>query len=313
MFDYIFGPVLSSRLGRSLGVDLLGGRICSFDCLYCESGPTRLKTMHRAVYADPDKILEELESWLLQQDCPEPEHITLGGEGEPCLNLGLGRIVQKIKRIAPHIPLAVLTNSSLLADDQVQEELMSVDVVLPSLDTLVQQEFLRLNRPCKGLHVRDVAQGLTRFCRKFPGKIYLEVLLVAGINDTSENLERINAFLKDLRHDRVDITVMTRPGAHMQPAVPAEHVLNRWRTFLKGPRADIPGPGGPVSATGPVSPDTVLDSLRRRPQTLQQLCLGLGLDPAEAAVLLDRLEARKMVKTIRDREQKFYTSIRNGK
>ncbi len=307
MADYLFGPVMSSRLGRSLGIDLLGDRICSFDCLYCESGPTLKKTMTRQEYADAGTILAELERWLRDNPGNKPDHITLGGEGEPCLNLELGKIIRDIKRIEPDIPLAVLTNSSLLRDALVRKELGSADVVLPSLDTLVQDEFIRLNRPCAELDIQDIARGLENFCHEFSGRILLEILLVPGINDSRLNMEKIVTFLKDLGHDRVDLTVMSRPGAHMQLKTPDKETLDKWQKALH----TAPGMANtciePRTGGSTASTSSILDSIRRRPQTLGQLCSALGTTPEQTSAVLDRLVRDQKVRALRHRKQKFYT------
>ncbi len=307
MADYLFGPVMSSRLGRSLGIDLLGDRICSFDCLYCESGPTLKKTMTRQEYADPGAILAELERWLRDNQGDKPDHITLGGEGEPCLNLQLGKIIRDIKKIQPDIPLAVLTNSSLLGDHQVLEELGSADVVLPSLDTLVQEEFIRLNRPCAGLDIQEIAGGLETFCKEFSGRVLLEILLVPGINDSRENMEKITAFLKNLDHERVDLTVMSRPGAHMQLKTPDHETLHRWQRALHTPPARAEKGMEPGTTGRAASASTIMDSIRRRPQTLEQLCSALGSAPEETSAVLHRLGREQKVRALGHRKEKFYT------
>ena len=308
MYRYIFGPVLSSRLGRSLGVDLLVERICSYDCLYCESGPTLLKTLTRAEYADPELVLEELEIWIGRHPEYELDHITLGGEGEPCLNSGLGRIITGIKDIVPQTPVAVLTNSSLLTSTQVRTELMNADVVLPSMDTLITEEFIRLNRPLPGIDIQEIAKGLALFCREFCGRVFLEILLVRGINDSIENLEKTAEFLNQIKYDRLDITCMSRPGAHIQPGIPRDQTLNRWKKALKkglSPDKSSQCRELPVERA---DKQAILASVQRRPQTLEQLCLALGLDREEAAAALNILKQERLIRVIRDREQNFYTS-----
>ncbi|EFI33913.1 Radical SAM domain protein [Desulfonatronospira thiodismutans ASO3-1] len=307
MADYLFGPVMSSRLGRSLGIDLLGDRICSFDCLYCESGPTTQKTIVRREYADSGIILAELEKWLNDNQGDKPDHITLGGEGEPCLNLQLGKIIRDIKKIEPDIPLAVLTNSSLLGDPQVRKELRNADVVLPSLDTLVQEEFIRLNRPCAGLDIQEIARGLEAFCKEFSGRVLLEILLVPGINDSRENMEKITVFLKNLDHERVDLSVMSRPGAHMQLKTPDHETLHRWQKALHTPLTGAETGTGPGTRGRAASVSTIMDSIRRRPQTLEQLCSALGTAPEETSAMLDELVQEQKVRALGHRKEKFYT------
>jgi len=307
MADYLFGPVMSSRLGRSLGIDLLGDRICSFDCLYCESGPTLKKTMTRQEYADSGTILAELENWLRDNPGSKPDHITLGGEGEPCLNLELGKIIRDIRKIEPNIPLAVLTNSSLLGDSLVRNELGNADVVLPSLDTLVQEEFIRLNRPCAGLDIQDMARGLKTFCSEFSGRVLLEILLVPGINDSRHNMEKIADFLKDLIHERVDLTVMSRPGAHMQLKTPDKETLENWRRALHTAPGKSKTSIEPSMLGNAASASIILDSIRRRPQTLEQLSSALGSSPEQTSAVLDRLVQEQKVRALRHGKQKFYT------
>ncbi len=286
-------------------------RICSFDCLYCESGPTVFKTQTRAEYADPELVLEELELWLGRHPEQELDHITLGGEGEPCLNSGLGRIITEIKKIAPQTPVAVLTNSSLLTSAQVRSELMNPDVVLPSLDTLIPEEFIRLNRPLPGIDIQEIANGLALFCREFSGRVFLEILLVRGINDSFENLEKTAEFLKKFKYDRLDITCMSRPGAHIHPAIPGDQTLNRWKGVLQQGLSLDKSAQCRELPVEKVDKLAILASVQRRPQTLEQLCLALGLDRKEAAAALNNLKQERLIRVIRDREQNFYTSKGN--
>lgn len=230
----IFGPVRSGRLGTSLGLDLLGAKICSFDCLYCEVGPTRALTSARKPYVPADKILGELAYWLFNPH-PEFDVVTLGGMGEPTLNSDMGRIIEGVRELVPGVPVAVLTNSSLINDPQVRTELALADLVLPSMDSLVPSEFALINKPVSGLSLLDIRRGLLEFRKLFAGRLCLEVLVLAGVNDSQENLERLSAFCTELRPDRVDVVTMTRPGAYIQamPAPPA--TLERFRQALCAP------------------------------------------------------------------------------
>ncbi len=286
-FTYIFGPVASSRLGRSLGLDLLGKRICSMDCLYCEVGRTDELTLVRAPYVPADVLLEELEQWR-DGNTIFPDHVTLGGAGEPCLNSELGAIIRGCRRILPEVPVAVLTNSTLMADPAVREELALADVVLPSLDSLVEEEFNKLNRPCGGLTAAGIAESLLQFRRMFGGKIFLEILLAQGVNDSEENLALLREFVTRLGPDRVDVTTLSRPGAYPVARPVAPEVRERWcgefatfcpqeretpgTVFLRtGQRADH------VERDQKTVADMVARSLRRRPQTPGQLALSLAL------------------------------------
>lgn len=317
----IFGPVRSGRLGASLGLDLLGAKICSFDCLYCEVGPTRALTRARKPYVPADKLLGELASWLFYPH-PQFEIITLGGMGEPTLNSDMGRIIEGVRELAPGVPVAVLTNSSLMDDPQVRTGLALADVVLPSMDTLVPSEFAAINKPLAGSTLVDIRRGLLEFRTLYPGKIYLEILVLADVNDSDENLERLRVFVNELSPDRVDVVTMTRPGAYPQ-ALPAQpDTLEKFRNAL------CPGEKNAVEETEksrhfghPLDNSTVerlqalsirvLDSLARRPQTAHGLALALGepVDPVQN--LLDELSARGLVTPTRLNGEAFY--LRGGK
>lgn len=317
----IFGPVRSGRLGSSLGLDLLGAKICSFDCLYCEVGPTRALTAARKPYVPAGKLLGELAGWLFNPH-PDFDVITLGGMGEPTLNSDMGRIIEGVRELAPGAPVAVLTNSSLLGDPRVRTELAMADIVLPSLDTLVPSEFATVNKPLPGMSLVDIKRGLLEFRKLFAGKLYLEVLVLAGVNDSAENLERLRVFASELAPDRVDVVTMSRPGAYPQalPAPPA--TLSRFREALCERSvcvAEVPEKSGQFAPPLDNAPSQelqtlsmrVLDSLARRPQTAEGLAAALGVRPGILGNLLDDLASRGLVKPTRLGGETFY--LRGGK
>jgi len=337
--SHIFGPVQSGRLGASLGLDLLGAKICSFDCLYCEVGATVAKTCARKPYAPAEKILGELAGWL---SLPHPafDVVTLGGMGEPTLNSDLGAIIEGVHRMLPGVPVAVLTNSSLMLESSVRTELALADIVLPSMDTLVPAEFAQLNRPQAGISLVDIRRGLKSFRALYPGKIYLEVLLLSGVNDSQDNLERLRDFCAELLPDRVDVVTMTRPGAFAgaRPATPA--AMERFRKGLHDAPAGHPasGVGCPFSDVGSPAPDTgsptpeipekarhfaapldnapqeglealttrVLDSLARRPQTAAGLARALGVSEETLTNLLNDLALRELIHPSHFSGETFY-------
>jgi wyosine [tRNA(Phe)-imidazoG37] synthetase (radical SAM superfamily) len=285
-FRYIFGPVLSGRLGRSLGLDLLGRRVCSMNCVYCESGRLETLTLTRAPYVPAAELLGELDAWdkaRRDRGEPLPDAATLGGLGEPTLNSDMPEIIEGIRRILPGVPVAVLTNATLMTDPAVRAELARVDMVLPSLDSLVPEEFLAVNRGYPGLDPKAIADGVLEFSRGYEGRLYLEILLAAGINDSERNLELLAGYCKRLQPDRVDVVTLSRPGTESF-ALPVDAAqLARWRERLC--RLARPGTGlagtpekGHIQ-TGAFRPEElethVLASLVRRPQTAAQLAAAL--------------------------------------
>jgi wyosine [tRNA(Phe)-imidazoG37] synthetase (radical SAM superfamily) len=311
-FKTLYGPVHSGRLGLSLGVDLLGKRICSMDCLYCEVGPTSVHTLKRQPYMPAQVILDELYAWR-RQELPRPEHITLSGLGEPCLNSDLPEIIVGCRDIFPDIPVAVLTNSTLLHDPAVRQELAAVQVVLPSLDSLVEREFLAVNKPCQGVNLALIISGLLQFRQEYAGCICLEILLLQGLNDTQENLARQRQFLAKLQPDRVDVVTMTRPGSSLLAKAVEKQTLSAWRSALEPLARTTVAPGrlkkhftaGVMSAE--MAMELVLNSLRRRPQTPEQLSAALDMDVAQTKTIIDAL--LRAGRITRDFGDDFYRAV----
>lgn len=306
-YQYVFGPVMSGRLGRSLGLDLLGDRICSMDCVYCEVGATRDRTCERRGYVPAADILKELSLWK-EEGLESPDMITLGGLGEPCLNSEMENVILGAKRLFPGTPVAVLTNASLMTDPEVRRELCAADVVLPSLDALVDEEFAKVNRPDEAVKPKAVAEGLLAFKKEFKGKIFLEILLAEGINDSDENLGRLKDFCQRLAPDRVDVVTLTRPGT-VKGVHPVDGaVLSRWRLALGGGETragERPAEGGKEMSLERMTA-AVTASLNRRPQTAQQLAQALGADPDKVRQAVEALEKMGDVTRRDDRGEAFY-------
>lgn len=314
VFKTLYGPVRSGRLGLSLGVDLLGKRICSMDCLYCEVGPTHAQTLKRHPYMPARVILDELYAWR-RQKLPRPEHITLGGLGEPCLNSDLPEIIAGCRDIFPDIPVAVLTNSTLLHDPSVRRELAAVQVVLPSLDSLVEREFLTINQPCRGINLALITSGLLQFRQEYAGRICLEIFLLQGLNDTQENLDLQRQFIVGLQPDRVDVLTMTRPGSSPLAKAVEKRVLDVWRSALE-PLARAAGE--PVRLNKHLTAETmstemamelILNSLRRRPQTPRQLSAALGMDVVQVQIIVDALLREGRIIHSPDFGDDFYRAV----
>lgn len=315
-FTYIFGPVFSGRLGHSLGLDLLGERICSMDCLYCEVGKTDELTLDRKPYVPADYLLKELRQWRDAHSDNLPDYVTLGGSGEPCLNSELDTIIKGCKQILPSVPVAVLTNSTLICDPDVQNALLEADAVLPSLDSLVDKEFAKLNRPCGGVSAAAIADCLIQFSKKYSGKIFLEILLSQGINDSQENLTLLKEYVTQLQPHRVDVTTLSRPGAFSLAKAVDSNARKVWQDALAEciTRFDANGSTShqhiakentqagaeaqPVTDNPPdlhdqdrlAAKQRVLESLTRRPQTPSQLAIALTLPLSIVIGVLDILE-----------------------
>jgi wyosine [tRNA(Phe)-imidazoG37] synthetase (radical SAM superfamily) len=176
-FKYVYGPVPSRRLGRSLGVDLVPFKTCTYDCIYCQLGRTTDQTTRRIEYVETDQVLAEVKAKL--EIAPPPDYVSLAGSGEPTLHARIKEVIGGIKRLT-RTPVAVLTNGSLLWDVNVQQALMAADLVMPSLDAGDEAMFQRVNRPHREIAFATMVEGLAAFTARFPGWVWLEVLAKNG-------------------------------------------------------------------------------------------------------------------------------------
>jgi wyosine [tRNA(Phe)-imidazoG37] synthetase (radical SAM superfamily) len=236
---YIYGPVKSRRLGSSLGISLTPYKVCSFDCIYCQLGPTTQKTAERKEYVPMEEVLSELSTCLKSPgfNVQELSYITLAGFGEPTLNEKTGELISRIKRLTP-VPVAVLTNSSLLSQEIVRQQLLEADVVMPTLCCGQQKDFERINRPAPGLKLEDIINGLIAFRKQFKGKLWLEIMLLKGINADVRKMKQIKEALELIRPDRIFLNSPVRPPSEIEVKPPDQRALARIKEFF-GEKAEI--------------------------------------------------------------------------
>jgi wyosine [tRNA(Phe)-imidazoG37] synthetase (radical SAM superfamily) len=303
----VFGPVPSRRLGFSLGVDPVVPKTCTLDCVYCELGPTTDRTVTRRPYVPVDGILEELSARLSEH--PDLDYITLSGSGEPTLNSDIGRLIDGIKAMTD-IPVAVLTNATLLTDPQVRADLARADVVAPSIDAVSREAFQRVNRPHESLDPAAIARGLVAFAREFQGEVWLEVVFVEGLNDDSGEIERIAGVIGDVKPDKVHVNTVVRP-----PAAPNARALSHERLCeiaeRLGPTAEvIAGPSGPPQSTVVSDASSVIISMAaRRPVTATDVARATGLNLAATVKVLNELEQKGVLSVVRHGETLYYRSV----
>lgn len=207
---YIYGPVPSRRLGFSLGIDIIPYKTCTLDCIYCQLGSTPQKTVERKEHVSMDGILAQIKTALSSGQ--RIDYITFSGSGEPTLNLNTGRLIRRIKKITD-VPVAVLTNSTLLSDERVRRELEAADLVVPSLDGATQDVFEEINRPHTSLKIKDIIAGLKKFRAQYEGQIWLEIMLVKGINDSPEHIQKLKEAIDETQPDKVQLNTVVRPPA----------------------------------------------------------------------------------------------------
>lgn len=283
---YIFGPVPSRRLGFSLGIDLVPFKTCTLDCPYCQLGKTTRKTIKRQAYGSLADITFELSDALRQDQ--KIDYITIGGSGEPTLSTRLGGVISAIKGMTA-IPVAVLTNGTLLDRKRVQDELALADVVIPSLDAASEDVFARINRPHPRLSAARMIEGLKRFRKVFPGRLWLEIMLVKGFNDSPAELGRMKNVLASIAFDKVQLNTPVRPSpdGRVIPLTAAE--LARMKNLL-GDRCEvIAGFSGRQYVSEQAMQERVISLIGRHPLTLAQLSDALGVPREQLTTLISLL------------------------
>jgi len=206
---YAYGPVPSRRLGRSLGVSPIPRKTCSYNCIYCQLGQTNKLQVKRESFYPKEDILSDIGKVM---NFANADHITFVGDGEPTLCKDLGWLIKSCKN-KWQIPVAVITNGSLFFMGDVRQDLKSSDVVLPTLDAGSEEVYRTLNRPHGSIGFEEMLQGQVDFRKEYPGKIWLEVMLVKGVNDSDESLLEIKDAIEQVKPDRIYISVPIRPPA----------------------------------------------------------------------------------------------------
>jgi len=305
---HIFGPVLSRRLGLSLGVDLIPFKTCSYDCSYCECGPTTAKTISRQIFFPAEEVINELSEVLATH--PHLDSITLAGSGEPTLSRSLGPVIAHIKQEYPEYLLTVLTNGSLMTDNEIREELLPADRVIPTLTSVFQSSFERIHHPHPSLRIDAIIGGMARFRDQYAGAIWLELFVIPGVNTTDEELEGLSAAIRQIDPDLVQLNTLDRPPTDewVIPATDAE--LERVRDMLGRTGIEIVGRKHPVSRVTRVMTDPgelIRATLCRRPSTVEDLVRTTGLSGGEVAKILGILERDGEVISQRGSRGVFYT------
>ena len=291
----VFGPVPSRRLGFSLGIDLVPFKTCTLDCVYCQLGRTSRKTVLRRSYIALDPIVANLKRTLARRQ--QIDYITLSGSGEPTLHSRIGRIIDEIKRMTD-IPVAVLTNGTLLHLKSLRTQLSKADLVIPSLDATSQNIFDRVNRPHPSLKIDRVLSGLKDFREEFSGEIWIEVMLVKGINDGVECIDSMRQLLPEMGCNRIQLNTVIRPPSEAcaQPLTLEEmlrikerlgkncEIIHRFnRSGQKAYREDLE--------------EQILNLIGRRPVGIREISSALGLHENEVIKYLETLSETGRVRS----------------
>lgn len=288
----VYGPVPSRRLGQSLGIDPIPFKTCNYNCVYCQLGRTTPLTNERRDFFPPEAILAEVRTVLEAQEPGTIDYVTFVGQGEPLLCASLGRLIREVGAMS-ELPVALITNGSLLFLPEVREEVQVADVVMPTVDAADQDTFRRINRPWPRLHVDEVLAGMAEFREVFAGQLWVEVMLVRGLNDTEPVLMGIAAALQRIRPDQVHLNVPLRPPAEHWVEPPDDEGLVRAQAIL-GEVAPIVVPAVGAVVLAPEMPvaEAVVEIIRRHPLREEELVQALrSYGPEQVEQTLMALES----------------------
>ncbi len=289
----MYGPVPSRRLGRSLGIDIVPFKVCTLDCVYCQLGRTTEKAIERKNYVPVEAVLAELKKALAEGI--EADYISISGAGEPTLNAQLGKIIDGIKKITD-IPVAILTNGTLLYRPDVRADCAKANVVLPSLDAGDEQSFQKINRPHNDISIKKLINGLCAFRKEFAGQIWLEVFLVEDLNTDTEQITKIKTAIDRICPDKIQLNTAVRPTAEAGIKRPSAEKLQAIAIQL-GQKcevvADFPLHHHNKHIERKV--EDVLSMLKRRPCSLNDICAALGISRNEALKYISQLQHQKAI------------------
>jgi wyosine [tRNA(Phe)-imidazoG37] synthetase (radical SAM superfamily) len=289
--SHVFGPVPSRRLGRSLGIDVVPFKTCTYDCIYCQLGRTTCKTIERKEWVPLDSVLEEVHAKLATR----PDYITLSGSGEPTLFSRLGELIEGIKRMTG-IPVALLSNGSLLWQADVRGDIRDLDLLIPSLDAGDEAMFRRVNRPHGAISFDRLMDGLTASKGTCRGQYWLEVFLVAGYTAVEAEVKKLAHCAGLIKPDRVQLNTVTRPPAERFAAGIARRRLAEFARLFDPPAEVIADfQHADEQAQFAVNREDILSLLQRRPCSIEGIAAGLRMHPNEVVKYIDALQADKLV------------------
>ena len=308
---YVFGPVNSRRLGVSLGVDIVPFKVCSFNCVYCECGGTTVLTDEVKEYLPFDEIKAEISQVLSKK--PRIDVVTFSGSGEPTLNSRLGDLIKFIKTDFPEYKVAVLTNSSLLHREDVRESLLNADIIYPSLDAVSEEVFNKIMRPVAGTDPESVVDSIVLLRNEFKGILCLEIFIIAGVNDTEDELRRLKDACIKIRPDEIHLNHLDRPGAEEWVKPSDIWNMERVKKYFDPLPVKLAGRAQGAESTTHYFEEyenCVFEALGQNGSTAEELAELLNMRLFDVLRALKNMQKRKMVnKTIRGDSVSYFSIL----
>lgn len=305
---HIFGPVPSRRLGLSLGIDPLNCKSCNLNCVYCELGSTVRYVSSRKVFVETEELLKEIREYFTAGG--KADFLTFSGSGEPTLALNLGDLIDAVKKEFG-LPVALITNTTLFSDLAVRTDAMKADVILPSIDAACEEAFFKTDRPHPSLKLADILEGFREFCAGYGGRIWAEVLLVKGLNDTKENLEKLAEYfaqIGSIEKIQVNTVVRARAEDYAEPLTPEEM---RRAAVLLGPRAEVIGK---YTGEGFIKTDTVMEAVitavTLRPMKISDMLLVINAGEEEILLAAERAVKEGKTERLEMNGDVFYRALK---
>lgn len=304
-YKHLFGPVPSRRFGRSLGIDLVPLKTCSIDCIYCQVGKTTNKTIERLEYVPTQDVLAEIQDWL-QRD-GNADVMTLSGSGEPTLHSGAGEIIRYV-RSHTSLPMVVLTNGTLLYRQDVRDDLHEASIVKATMSSWDQVSFEKMHRPHPDLTFERLIEGEQHFRQEFNGQLWLEVFVVDGLNDDNDSICKIRDVIEKINPDKIHINTSVRPPSDASVKAVSNERLKEIANLL-GPEAEVTASFRKAgSAAQSVTQEQLLDMLKRRPCTAEQIADVFNIHINEVAKLLGGLDRQNFLSRTEQSGQTYYSA-----
>lgn len=292
MAKFVFGPVPSRRLGFSLGVDIIPRKYCNFDCIYCQVGKTANKEVTRKPFFEIEEVAKEVVEELHRAE--RTDFVTFSGSGEPTLNLNIRSMIHEIKQRVD-TPVAVITNGSLLSLEEVRNDIREADVVLPSLDAASEDIFRLINRPHPSIGVASIIEGLKRLREDYHGLIWLEIMMIKGMNDDPDEVEKLRDIVTRLGVDKIHLNTVTRPPSETTAGRMESYDLEKLQVFFGGTCEVISSfKKNGVHAEKLKWAEMLMSILRRRSLTVNDIAkiTGVSLPQIEEALRVMEAEGR---------------------
>jgi wyosine [tRNA(Phe)-imidazoG37] synthetase (radical SAM superfamily) len=271
--------------------------------VYCQLGKTTHRTVRRRAYGSPEDIIFELREALQQHQ--KIDYITIGGSGEPTLSTHLGRLIAGVKEMTA-IPVAVLTNGTLLHRERVRNELVGADVVIPSLDAVSEDVFARINRPHPQLTVSRMIAGLKRFREVFPGKLWLEIMLARGVNDSLEEMRKMKSIVTSIACDKVQLNTPVRPSPDRTLTPLTKQEITGLKDFLGEPCEVIAEFSGKQYGCGKAMQERIITMISRHPLNLADLSSSLGVPQEQLTELICFLQDQGRIESRQHGDECYY-------